>query len=169
MGSKLAARNRQRFRRVSKARIYDGHPLKVNLHAVSIMAVTYVAITITISLLFSLSHATEFSLIFWALLPGALLGVVLLVTERSLTQVKIYMLPRIGKLLTAFLLCFMHIISYLALSSLMVSYPVGYLMEKTWAMPGIGNEYSLFSGNFFLVLALVSWLRNVWTTPCRCF
>ena len=169
MESGLTARNRERFRRVSKARIFDGSPLKVNVHAVSVMVVAYVVIAVTVSLLFSFMYETDYFLIFWALLPGALLGFILLVTERSLTQLKSYMLPRMGKLLTAFLLFFVHIICYLALSSIIVSYPVGYVMEKSWAMPGIGSEYSLFSGNFFIILALLSWLRNMGTSPSRCF
>jgi hypothetical protein len=169
MESGLTARNRERFRRVSKARIFDGSPLKVNVYAVSMMVLAYLTISVTVSLFFSLIHETAYSLVFWALLPGALLGFILLVTERSLTQLKSYMLPRMGKLLTAFLLFFAHIICYLALSSIIFSYPVGYVMEKIWAMPGIGSEYSLFSGNFFLILALVSWLRNAGTSPCRCF
>jgi hypothetical protein len=169
MESGMALKNRERLRRISKARIFDGSPLKVNMHAVSLMVVTYVTITATISLLFSLVHETEISLIFLALLPGACLGLVLLVTERSLTQLKSFMLPRMGKLLTAFILFFMHIICYLALSSIIVSYPVGYVMEKSWAMPGMGSQYSVFFGNFILILALVSWLRNVRSSPCRCF
>jgi len=169
MNSGLTARNRERVRRVSKARIFEGSPLKVNVYAITVMVVTYVTITVIISLLFSHMHKTGYSLVFWALLPGAFLGFVLLVTERSLTQLKSYMFPRMGKLLTAFLLFFAHIICYLALSSILVSYPLGYIMEQTWSVPGMGNKYSLFSGNFFIILALLSWLRNARTSPYRCF
>jgi len=67
------------------------------------------------------------------------------------------------------LLFFVHIIGYLALSSIIVSYPLGYVMEKSWSMSGMAGEYSLFSVNFFIVLALLSWLRNVRSLPHRCF
>jgi hypothetical protein len=169
MNPGFTARNRESFRRVSKARIFDGSPLKFNMYAVSVMVVTCVSITVMLSLFFSLMNKTEYSLVFWALLPGAMLGFVLLVAERLLTQLKSSMLPRMGKLLTAFLLFFAHIICYLALSSIMVSYPLGYIMEKTWSKPGMGSEYSLFSGTFFIVLALLSWLRNARTSPNCCF
>ena len=169
MNSKIAERDRGRFRRVSKARIFDGHPLKLSVHAVLVMVFTYVVITSAISLLFSYLHETEYLLIFWTLLPGALLGFVLLILERLLGQLKTHIFPQMGKLLTAFLLYFVHTIGYLALSSIVVNYPIGYLMEKTSSMTGMAGEYSLFSVNFFIVLALLSWLRNARSGPNSCF
>jgi hypothetical protein len=169
MNSKIAEKDRGRFRRVSKARIFDGHPLKLSIHVILMMVLTYVIITSVITLLFSYFHEAQYSLIWWTLLPGALLGVVLLVLERLLGQLKNRMFVQMGKLLTAFLLFFIHIIGYLALSSIVVSYPVGYFMEKTMGMAGMAGEYSLFSVNFFIVLALLSWLRNVRSLPNRCF
>ena len=110
----------------------------------------------------------NFSMVIWAIPPGGVLGLVLLVMERLLGRLKEYMFFGMGKLLTAFLLFFIHTIVYLALSSIIVSYPLGYVMEKFWGMSGMAGEYSLFSVNFFIVLAILSWLRNVRTPPCRC-
>jgi len=169
MHSELGANKRGRLRRVSRARILNGHALRVNMHAVVVMVAAYVLITSVISLLFLYLHAVDRSLVLWTMPPGALLGYVLLVMERLLSRLKEYMFPGMGKLLTAFLLFFVHIISYLALSSLIVGYPIGYVMEKLWNMPGMAREYSLFSVNFFIVLAILSWLRNVRTPPCRCW
>jgi hypothetical protein len=169
MNSKMVRRDRDRFRRVSKTRIFDGHPLKLSVHAISVMVSIYVFITSLITLLFSYFYEAEFFLVFWALLPGALLGLVLLILERLLGQLKNYMFPQMGKLLTAFLLFFIHTIGYLALSSIVMNYPIGYLMEKTWGMTGMAGEYRLFSVNFFIVLALLSWLRNVRSGPNSCF
>jgi hypothetical protein len=89
--------------------------------------------------------------------------------ERGLARLKEYMFHPMGKLLTAFLLFFAHIIGYLALSSLLVSYPLGFVMEKVWELPGMAGRYSLFSVNIFIVLAILSWLRNMRALPCRCF
>ncbi len=169
MNLKIAEKDRGRFRRVSKARIFDGHPLKLSIHVILMMVLTYVIITSVITLLFSYFHETQYSLIWWTLLPGALLGFVLLVLERLLGQLKNRMFVQMGKLLTAFLLFFIHMIGYLALSSIVVSYPVGYFMEKTMGVTGMGGNYSLFLVNFFIVLALLSWLRNVRSLPNRCF
>ena len=169
MNLKIVERDRVRLRRVSKARIFDGHPLKLSVHAVLAMVLIFVVITTVISALFSYLHETKYLLVFWTLLPGALLGFVLLILERSLGQLKKHMFPQMEKLLTAFLLFFIHTIGYLALSSIVVSYPVGYLMEKTWGMAGMAGEFSLFSVNFFIVLALLSWLRNVRSGPNSCF
>ena len=162
-------RKRGRFRRVSRARVLDGHVLKASVFAVAVMVLAYIIITSAISMLFAYFHKVNFSLILWALLPGALLGYVLLVMERSLGQLKEYMFFGMGKVLTAFLLFFIHNIGYLAVSSILVSYPLGLLMEELWGMQGMAGEYSLFSVNFFIVLAFFSWLQNVRTPPCRCF
>ncbi|UCE93220.1 MAG: hypothetical protein JSV73_10470 [Flavobacteriaceae bacterium] len=169
MNSEFAESSRDKLRRVSKARIFDGHPLKLSIHAIFVMVLTYVAITSVITLLFAYFYKTESFLVFWALLPGALLGFVLLILERFLGQLKNYLFPQMGKLLTAFLLFFAHIIGYLTLSSVVVNYPIGYLMATMDEMNGLAGAYSLFSVNFFIVLALVSWQRNVRLGPNSCF
>ena len=165
MPSKVGEKKVVRFRRVSKARIFDGHPLKVSVYAVAVLVLAYLFITTAISLLFSYLHGGNYSLVLWTLLPGALLGYILLVLERLLGLLKEYMFLQMGKLLTAFLLFFAHTIGYLSLSSIIVSYPLNYSIEKSW---GLAGEYSLFSANFFIVLGLLSWLRNVRTPPYRC-
>ena len=169
MKTKFAEKDRARLRRVPRAGIFDGHPLVLSVQAVFMMIITSVVITSVITLLFSYLHEAEYSLVLWILLPGALLGFVLLVMERLLGQLKKQMFPQMGKLLTAFLLFFIHTIGYLALSSIVVSYPIGYFMEKTNGMAGMSGDYSLFLVNFFIVLALLSWLRNVRSGPHRCF
>ena len=168
MRSEISEKKRGRVRRISKARIFDGHVLKVSSYAVSAMALAYVIITAVIALLFSDFHGVDYRLVLWTLLPGALLGSVLLVMERMLVRLKEYLFPQMGKTLTAFLLFFTHSIGYLALSSIMVSYPLGYVMEKFWSLPGMAGQYSLFSVNFFIILAILSWLRNMRTFSCRC-
>jgi len=154
---------------VSKARIFDGQPLRPGAYAVTVMVLAYLFITATISLLFSYFHEVDSFLVLWTLLPGALLGYVLLVAERALGRLKENMFFHVGKLLTAFLLFFIHTIGYLAFSSIVLNYPIGYFMEKTSELSGIAGEFSMFSVNFFIVLALLSWLRNVRSRPNNCF
>ena len=169
MHLEINVKRRGRFHRVSKARIFAGHPLKAGIYPVTVMVVAYICITAIISLLFVYFYGGDYSLVLWTLLPGGLLGYFFLIMERWLGQIKEYMFPGMGKLLTAFLLFFLHIIGYIALSSLIFSYPLGCIMEKFWGIPGLVAEYNLFSVNFFIVLALLSWLRNVRTSPYRCF
>jgi hypothetical protein len=133
------------------------------------MALSSVLITSLISLLFSYFHHMDLSLVLWTLLPGALLGYFLLVAERSLSHLKEFIFARMGKLITGFLLFFTHIIVYLALSSIVVSYPLEIALAESWNLSGTGGDYSLFSANFFIVLAILSWLRNVRTPPCNSF
>lgn len=169
MDPEIGGIKKRRFRRISRARIFEGDVLKPGGYALTLMVTAYLLITAGLTLLFSYLHNVHFSLFFWAVLPGALLGSVLLVMERGLARLKEYMFYNMGKLLTAFLLFFAHTIGYLALSSLLVSYPLGFIMEKVWELPGMAGQYSLFSVNLFIVLAILSWLRNMRTLPCRCF
>jgi hypothetical protein len=127
-----------------------------------------ILLTSAISLLFSYFYQTSGLLAVWTMLPGALLGVGLLVLERSLGLLKDYMVSKMEKFLTAFLLFFIHALGYMTLSSIILNYPVGRLMEKTEEFSGMAGNYSLFSVNFFIVLALLSWLRNVRSGPNRC-
>ena len=168
MRSETGGYRRGRFRRVSRARILAGHPLKVSIYAITVMVLTFAVITSVISLLFAYFHEVHLPLVRWTLLPGMVLGYALLVLERILGWLKEYMFPQMGKLLTAFLLFFAHTIGYLAFSSIIVSYPLGYVMETLGGMSGVAGQYSLFSVNFFMVLAIFSWLRNVRTGPCCC-
>ena len=156
------------FHRISRARLFDGDPLKIGAGDGARMAFLYMGITACLSLFFSYSHASGGQLVLWSLLPGAVLGISLLVLERSLSCLKTFMYPGMGSLLTAFLLFFLHIIGYLALSSMVVTYPLGFIMQDFWKMNGLAGKYSLFAVNFFIVLAIVSWFRNVRSTPCKC-
>jgi len=156
------------FRRISRARLFDGDPLKIGAGGGALMAIVYMGITAGLSLFFSFIHDSGVQLVLWSLLPGAVLGMTLLVLERSLSRLKAWLHPGMGGLLTAFLLFFLHVIGYLALSSLLVTYPLGFAMQEFWEMRSLAGEYSLFAVNFFIVLAIVSWYRNVRTNPCKC-
>lgn len=160
---------KRRFRRISRARIFEGNILRPGGYALTVLVSAYLLITSCLTLLFSYQHNVHFSLLYWTVLPGALLGGLLLIMERGLARLKEYMYYRMGKLLTSFLLFFAHTIVYLTLSSLLVSYPTGYVLENLWELPGKAGQYSLFSVNLFIALAILSWLRNMRTLPCRCF
>ena len=97
---------RQGFKRISRARIFAGHPLKVSIYAAATMVLAGLGLTAVLFLIFAIVHRVDFSLMFWVLLPGAVLGYLLLVLERLLGQLKGYLVPRMGKLITAFLLFF---------------------------------------------------------------
>jgi hypothetical protein len=156
------------FRRISKARLFDGDPLKISAGGAALMGFICISITTCMSFIFSYIHESGYKLVLWTLLPGVLLGIALLVLERSLSRLKVWMYPGMGRLLTAFLLFFLHIIGYLAFSSLLITYPMGFVMEGVQELTGIAREYSLFSVNFFIVLAILSWYRNVRSEPSKC-
>ena len=90
------AKSRGRFRRVSKARILDGHPFRPGMHAILVMVVTYILITSAISFFFSYFHQINRILVLWTIVPGALLGFTLLVLERAFGLLKNSMQSRCG-------------------------------------------------------------------------
>jgi len=169
MEEKNPKNNQVRFRRVSRARILDGHPFKPSGYAVFIMVTLTILLTSSITLLFSYFYKTSGLLAVWTLLPGAMLGLGLLVLERSLGALKNFMLPKMDKFLTAFILFFIHALGYMSLSSIVLNYPIGRLMERSGQFSGMAGNYSLFSVNFFIVLGLLSWLRNIRSGPNPCF
>jgi hypothetical protein len=158
----------KQFRRVFRSRLFDGAPLKISADAAALMGFSFLAITSCLSLFFSYIHEIGYTLVLWTMLPGALLGIALLVLERSLSCLKGWMFSQMGGFLTAFLMFFLHMIGYLAISSLLITYPLGFIIGTILEIPGLASEYSLFSVNLFIVLAILSWFRNVRATPCKC-
>jgi hypothetical protein len=117
-----------------------------------------------------MNHTADYSLIVWSVPTGALLGLLFLVLERTLVHLKNSMFPRMGNILTAFVLFFVHMITYLALSSIVLNYTVvRFIISNSENMSGLAGKYSLFSVNFFIILALLSWFRNVRAFPHPCF
>lgn len=110
---------------------------------------------------FALLHHTGQSLALFSLLPGLFLGVAILILEYLLALLKGWMSERLDRIVAGFLLFFTHVIGYISLFSLLVSYPVGIFMEIAWGVTALGEEYGLFSVNFALVLSILSWIRNL--------
>lgn len=112
---------------------------------------------------FSYFHGLGPLLVMLSLFPGLLLGMALLGVERLLVLVKGMLFVRLERLLTCFLLFFIHLLGYMLLSSLLVSYPLGWLLGRIWGQEttSLAVEYGLFSANVFMLAAIASWLHNV--------
>lgn len=112
---------------------------------------------------FSFSHGLGSLLVVLSLPPGFLLGMVLLGLERLLVPVKGWLLIRLGKLPACFLLFFIHLLGYMLLSSLLLSYPLGLLLALFGGAEAdtLAVGYGLYCANVFMLAAFVSWLHNV--------
>jgi hypothetical protein len=89
---------------------------------------------------------------------GGLFGLAVTLGDRVLLPATAY-LRRAGPAFVApFLLFFAYIIGYTLIFSGLVAHPLGLVIARTAADPALAQEYRLFSMNFALLLALLSWL-----------
>ena len=118
----------------------------------------YLAFILAQTFYFAHSHDVGFRLVFCSILPGLCLGVALAIFERSILMVKSRALTCFGSLPAGFLFFFICLISFVLLSSLLFSMPMGRMMEGFLGETHLSREFALFSVNCYIVLALVSWL-----------
>lgn len=89
---------------------------------------------------------------------GGLFGLAVILWDRLLLPATAY-LRRAGPAFVApFLLFFAYIIGYSLIFSGLVAHPLGLILAWTTAAPALALEYRLYSMNFALLLALLSWL-----------
>lgn len=134
--------------------------LSLNLAGV---ALVYALLTFLLALYFVLYRRLPPGpalLISLAALPlGGFFGLALLVYNRRLAPFARYLHRTIPGSAAAFLLLFSHIIGYVLLFSGLVSYPLGLIAGQGVAEPTMALEFRLYSINFVLTLALLSWLE----------
>lgn len=120
----------------------------------------YFCVVTVQTFIFTLMHKTNYLLIPLSVLPGILLGSAIWWLERFLVMLRQELRGSLSVFLLSFLLFFAHLIGYLLLSALLVSYPLGWLLERIWLETGTARGYGLFAANIMLVLAIISWLKS---------
>ncbi|MFU8818969.1 MAG: hypothetical protein ACNA74_04500 [Desulfurivibrio sp.] len=134
--------------------------LSLNL---AVVALVYALLTFLLALYFVLSRPLPPGpalLVSLAALPlGGFFGLALLVYNRRLAPFAHYLRRVVPGSAAAFLLLFSHIIGYVLLFSGLVSYPLGVIAGQGAAAPAMALDFRLYSINFVLTLALLSWLE----------
>lgn len=118
-------------------------------------------IVVVQTFVFSRVHQVNLLLVLFALPSGLLFGVAIIGLEYLLASVRVWIFCRVDRILASFLLFFSHVIGYIVLSSLLISYPLGRVMVGMWGVAGPAGEYGLFTANIILILAIISWVRNL--------
>ncbi|OGQ94658.1 MAG: hypothetical protein A2521_01465 [Deltaproteobacteria bacterium RIFOXYD12_FULL_57_12] len=119
------------------------------------------AAVVVATLFFCRLHNLSYGLFFFALFAGLLLGMSVALFEVALDIFQVWLLAEWGKLFVGFVSFFSHIIGYLILSSILVSLPLGWLIEQVGLSGEQATDYGLFLANFIILLALVNWLRDL--------
>jgi len=89
---------------------------------------------------------------------GALLGLLLDFFGRAVSLARARLLRQMRPLQTGFLLFFVYLIGYTLIFSLVVSLPLEWWLRVGFGSPGLAQLYVLFSANFIIALAVLSWI-----------
>lgn len=94
----------------------------------------------------------------WATLLGVLFGVAIAGFDRLASWLRTFLALRCSRAICGFLLFFAYVLGYLVLFSLIVTYPVGILIERGSGSAATAMAYGLFTINIILVFAILGWL-----------
>ena len=97
---------------------------------------------------------------------GMLLGMVLYGFNQMVNRLRALIYNRMGKVLAGFLLFFFCLISYILIFTVVVSYPVGWIIEHFSAQTGTARGFELYSINFIILFSIMSWLDWLRRTVC---
>lgn len=94
----------------------------------------------------------------WATPLGVLFGLVIVGFDHLALSLRSFLSTRCNRAICSFLLFFAYVLGYLALFSLIVTYPVGHLIEQGSELQSLAMEYGLYTTNVILFFAVLGWL-----------
>jgi hypothetical protein len=115
---------------------------------------------------FSRHHPTGLWLPLVSVLPGVCLGLLWHLFAGPEKALHAWLSRRLARVLAGFGLFFFHLVFYLLLFSLTVSYPLGWLIGMFSGSMDLAREYMVYSVSPVFLLAAGSWFRW-WRTARR--
>jgi hypothetical protein len=109
--------------------------------------------------LFSRKHHIEPWLVFVAIPPGLALGLLRHVLAGPEGLLHAWVSRHLDLVLAGFGLFFFHLVFYILLFSVVVSYPMGLMIGTFWGSMDLARDYMVYSVNLVFILAAGSWLR----------
>jgi len=135
------------------------------------MSIFYGALIALQTALFVYFKKTTPLLIFYAILPGMLLGVSVRVFEWFVSLLRGLISYLLGRLLASFVLFFLYLIGYILLFYGVVAYPLDHIIQQKIGSIELSRDYGLYSVNSIMLIAVFSWLQwlrgIVWNPPRR--
>lgn len=125
-------------------------------------AAVYGGMLLLLTAFFVISRRLPLGLALWAAPLGFFFGLAVGGCERLLALVRDNPRRPLRGIPAAFLFFFVYVIAYVLLFSLLVGCPLGWLLAGYGASEALETDYALFSTNFVLALAGISWLANLW-------
>jgi hypothetical protein len=119
------------------------------------------------AVLFSLQQQISHLLLLLVILPGLVFGILWHLLEEPEYMLGRWLSRRLGRVFAGFCLFFLHLVFYIALFSLVVSYPVGLLIGAFWGSMDLVRAYTLYSINSVFALACFSWFQWWRATSCK--
>ena len=110
--------------------------------------VYYFLMVTLLTLYFVQVHQISYIVVSWSLLPALILGFVLSSFQRLVNVFQEWISTTMGRVLVGFLLFFIYVIGFILLFSLVVSFPVGWIIERVAGSEELAVEYALFAVNF---------------------
>ncbi len=126
------------------------------------MAVFYLVLTSVLTGLFAYAYHMSYSLVSYSLVPGFVLGVTLWGFNRLVVRIREQIKAQPRKVLSGFLMFFIYLIGYIIFFSLIVSYPMDWIIERIWGTSVEADKYSMCTVNFAIVMALGNRLLRLW-------
>lgn len=108
---------------------------------------------------FSRKHHIDPWLVFVAIPPGFGLGLLRHVLAGPERLLHAWVSRHLDRVLAGFGLFFFHLVFYILLFSVVVSYPMGLLIGTFWGSMDLARDYMVYSVNLVFILAAGSWLR----------
>lgn len=128
------------------------------LRRVSRGAVAYGVLVSLLTAFFAHGHQLPYASLWWATPLGMLFGVAVVGFDRLALLLRSFLATRCNRAICGFLLFFAYVLGYLVLFSLIVTYPVGILIEQRSGSTAMALEYGLSALNVILLFALLGWL-----------
>lgn len=127
-------------------------------HRVVRSALAYGVLVFLLTAFFVRGRHLPYVYLGWATPLGMVFGLGIAAFDRLALMLRTFLAARCNRAICGFVLFFAYVLGYLLLFSLVVTYPVGYLIEQGTGSAAMAMEYGLYTLNLILFFALLGWL-----------
>lgn len=121
-------------------------------------AVAYGILVLLVTAFFVHGRQLAYRYVGWATLLGMAFGCAIAGFDCLASWLRTFLADRCSRAICSFLLFFAYILGYLVLFSLIVTYPVGFLIEQGSGSAAMALEYGLSTSNVILFFAMLGWV-----------
>ncbi|MFZ5763658.1 MAG: hypothetical protein ACOY8P_12110 [Thermodesulfobacteriota bacterium] len=120
--------------------------------------VAYGVLVFLLTVFFVHGRQLSYRYLAWATPLGMLFGLTIVGFDHLALSLRTFLSSRCNRAICGFVLFFAYVLGYLVLFSLIVTYPVGRLIEQGTELESLAMEYGLHTTNVILFFAVLGWL-----------